>query len=313
MSPSGALLARNARNQAYPGRVAFLAWSTTPQSRGPAPGPSSSAATVRLPNLRRSWPAGALSNRVGAGLDPCGALRHARCARSAGETREIVILLGDAPSADAADALAVKYRAADLDAVLAPLPDHWDDILGAIAVVTPDRRMDVMLNGWLLYQTLACRMWARSGFYQASGAYGFRDQLQDCLALAVAAPDLAREPHPAGRGAPVSSRATCSIGGCRPAGKGVRTRIADDAVWLAYAAAEYLKTTGDTAILDEHARLSRRAAPRRQRARRVLRAASERGARCRSTRTCVDALERRLAVGRSRPAAHGQPATGTTA
>ncbi len=106
---------------------------------------------------------------------------------------EIVFLLGQAATAADAQSLIARYRAADLDAVLREVVAHWDDVLGTVQVKTPDRSMDLMLNRWLLYQTLACRMWARSAFYQASGAYGFRDQLQDGMALALSRPALTRE------------------------------------------------------------------------------------------------------------------------
>ena len=248
MSPSGALLARNPRNQAYPGRVAFLALA-----KGDA-----TWTGVRTEFLGRhgstAEPAaliagGRLSNRVGAGLDPCGALLTP-LALQPGETREVVILLGEAVSADAADALAAKYRDADPDRVLAEVARYWTDMLGGLTVVTPDRSLDVMLNGWLLYQTLACRMWGRSGFYQASGAYGFRDQLQDCLALMGADPAIARAHilRAAGRQFPEGDVQHWWL---PTTGQGVRTRIADDPAWLAYAVAEYVKATGDTAILDE--------------------------------------------------------------
>ena len=248
MSPSGALIARNARNQSYPGRVAFLAlgsgaatWTgSRTEFLGRHGSTAEPAALVQGGNL---------SNRVGAGLDPCGALLTP-VALQAGETREVVILIGDAPSADAADALAIKYRSANLDAVFASMTQLWDDILGAITVATPDRSMDIMLNGWLLYQTLACRMWARSGFYQASGAFGFRDQLQDCLALLVAAPELARA-HILRAASRQFVEGDVQHWWVPTTGQGVRTRIADDVVWLAYAVAEYVKATGDAAILDE--------------------------------------------------------------
>ena len=98
-----------------------------------------------------------------------------------------MFFLGQAASAEDARNLIAHYRAADLDAVRSEVDRYWEDVLGAVHVKTPDRSMDIMLNGWLLYQTLACRVWARSAFYQASGAYGFRDQLQDGMALASCA------------------------------------------------------------------------------------------------------------------------------
>ena len=103
----------------------------------------------------------------------------------------------------------IRYRDADLDAVLEEVTDHWEELLGTVQVKTPDRAMDIMLNGWLLYQTLACRIWARSAFYQSSGAYGFRDQLQDGMALTFAEPRETRAPPPA-RCRPTVRRRRCS-------------------------------------------------------------------------------------------------------
>ena len=195
-----------------------------------------------------------LSKRVGAGLDPCCALQT-NVDLVAGETMEVVFFLGQAASTTEAQALLVRYRSVDLDAVFRTVVQHWDDVLGMVQVKTPDRSLDIILNRWMLYQTLVCRMWARSAFYQASGAYGFRDQLQDGMALALTRPALTRE-H--------LLRAACrqfiegdvqhwwlpsSEEGSN--GPGVRTRIADDRVWLAYATAHYVEATGDFAVLDE--------------------------------------------------------------
>ena len=190
-----------------------------------------------------------LSKRTGAGLDPCGALQTTLNLPSHGTT-EVVFLLGQADTADAAQALIAHYRAADLEAVLAAVKAYWDDTLGTIQVTTPDRAMDIMLNRWLLYQTLVCRLWARSAFYQASGAYGFRDQLQDGMALAITKPALTREHllRAAGRQFPQGDVQHWWL---PPTGQGVRTRISDDRIWLAYAANHYIETTGDRGILDE--------------------------------------------------------------
>ncbi len=158
-----------------------------------------------------------LSGRLGGGLDPCGALQTTLLL-AAGASAEVVVFLGQGASVDEARAVVQRYRAADLDGVLHAVTTRWDDVLAAVQVKTPDRSFDLMLNRWLLYQTLACRVWARAGFYQASGAYGFRDQLQDVMALTVAARDIARAHLLPGRGAPVSPRATCSTGGIRPRG-----------------------------------------------------------------------------------------------
>jgi cyclic beta-1,2-glucan synthetase len=191
----------------------------------------------------------ALSGRVGAGLDPCCALRTL-IEVEPNECIEIVFLLGEAASATEAQRLVQHYRDADLDAVLRHVKDFWKETLGAIQVKTPDRAMDLMLNGWLLYQTLVCRIWARSAFYQASGAYGFRDQLQDGMAIVTSQPALTREHllRAAGR---QFVQGDVQHWWLPPGGQGVRTRISDDRVWLAYAAAHYLIRTGDTAVLDE--------------------------------------------------------------
>src|SRR5690606_12820027 len=111
-----------------------------------------------------------LAGRTGAGLDPCGALQ-ARIELPAGGEDEIVLLLGDAADAEAARKLVRRYRDADLDAVLQAATRQWDEILGSVQVRTPDRAMDLLLNRWLLYQALCCRVWARTAYYQASGAY----------------------------------------------------------------------------------------------------------------------------------------------
>ncbi|HXQ64046.1 MAG TPA: protein ndvB, partial [Steroidobacteraceae bacterium] len=190
-----------------------------------------------------------LSNSVGAGLDPCGALRATFVLPSNGSV-EIVFFLGEAASAQDARGLIARYRAQDLDAVLSEVGRYWDDVLGSVHVKTPDRAMDIMLNGWLLYQTLACRIWARSGFYQASGAYGFRDQLQDGMALVAAQPAMTRG-HLLRAAARQFVEGDVQHWWLPHSGQGVRTRISDDRAWLAYAVAHYVRATGDAAVLDE--------------------------------------------------------------
>ena len=167
-----------------------------------------------------------------------------------GAETEIVILFGDADGPEQAAALIARYRDADLDAVLAEVREQWEELLGTVQVKTPDRSMDIMLNGWLLYQTIACRLWARSGFYQASGAYGFRDQLQDGMALAAIRPSLTRE-HLVRAAGRQFAEGDVQHWWLPHSGQGVRTRISDDRLWLAFCVAHYLDATGDASLLDE--------------------------------------------------------------
>ena len=190
-SQSGALFARSLWQGEFGGRVAFADLS----------GRQSSLTGDRTEFLGRNgtpqYPAaldrgGPLSGKVGAGIDPCGALQTIVDLR-AGATVEIVFFLGQSENKEQASALLNRYRSADLDVVLRETTRRWDDVLGVVQVSTPDHSMDLLLNRWLLYQTLGCRVWARAGLYQLSGAYGFRDQLQDVMALTVAKRGVARE------------------------------------------------------------------------------------------------------------------------
>ncbi|KKC35810.1 glycosyl transferase [Devosia epidermidihirudinis] len=190
-----------------------------------------------------------LSASSGTGLDPCAALQRV-VELGIGETIEIVSFIGQSGSPEAVRDLITRYRSADLDQVLADVTNHWSGLLGAIQVKTPDRAMDIMLNGWLLYQTLACRVWARSAFYQASGAYGFRDQLQDGMALTFAIPEETRR-HLLRAAARQFPEGDVQHWWLPQSGQGVRTRISDDRVWLAFATATYIAASGDAAILDE--------------------------------------------------------------
>ena len=245
---TGALLARNPWNNDFGGRVAFADMAGRQQSitcdRTEFIGRN--GALNRPLALEGELP---LSGRLGAGFDPCGALQT-KLELAANGSAELVFLLGETANLSEAQALIAKYRAIDLDEVLRAVSVMWDATLGAVQVTTPDRSMDILLNRWLLYQTLACRIWARSGFYQASGAYGFRDQLQDGMALCIARPDLTREHllRAAGR---QFREGDVQHWWLPMSGRGIRTRMSDDRIWLSYVTAHYLRITGDLAVLAE--------------------------------------------------------------
>jgi cyclic beta-1,2-glucan synthetase len=189
-----------------------------------------------------------LSGRAGPALDPCCALQTTLLV-PAGGSATVVFLLGQSVTREQARALIMRQRAADVGAQLRAVDERWNAVLGAVQVQTPDRALDLLLNGWLLYQTLACRLWARTAFYQSSGAYGFRDQLQDVMALAVARPDLARAQilRAAARQFPEGD---VQHWWHEPSGRGVRTRISDDVLWLPFVAAHCAAVSGEQSLLD---------------------------------------------------------------
>ena len=246
---TGAMFARNRFRQDFAQRVAFL--DLSPDSARTLTGDRTefigrNGTLARPAALAREG----LSNSVGAALDPCGAIQVVVTLRP-GQERTVVGLLGDAETEDEARTIVRRYRhpGAAADA-RRRARQFWSELRGTLQVRTPDRSLDLMLNGWLPYQTLSCRIWGRSAFYQSSGAYGFRDQLQDVLALLISRPLLARE-HLLRAAARQFLEGDVQHWWHEPSGRGVRTRFADDRLWLPYAALQYTRWTGDFAVLDE--------------------------------------------------------------
>jgi cyclic beta-1,2-glucan synthetase len=245
---SGALFARSLWSGEFGGRIAFADLGGQQNSftgdrtdfLGRNGGPERPAA------LDRGEP---LSRRVGAGMDPCAALQTTVDLRPGGRA-EIVFFLGQAGNRDEARTLLNRFRSANLDDVLRETTRRWDDVLNAVQVKTPDASMDLLLNRWLLYQTLSCRVWARAAFYQLSGAYGFRDQLQDVMALGVAKRGVARE-HLLRAAARQFVEGDVQHWWHVPSGRGIRTRMSDDLLWLPHAVINFIEVTGDMAVLEE--------------------------------------------------------------
>ncbi len=191
-----------------------------------------------------------LARRTGAGLDPCAAVQVA-IKLAPGERMEIAFMLGQARTAEQTAALVKQYRSAPaLEDALRRTQAWWDSRLGTIQVHTPELATDILLNRWLLYQTLVCRLWSRSGFYQSGGAIGFRDQLQDVMALLYADPGLARA-HILLAAAHQFKEGDVQHWWHLPGGAGIRSHISDDLLWLPFVTTQYVRVTGDSAILCE--------------------------------------------------------------
>ncbi len=245
---TGAILARNPYNNEFAERVAFADMSererTITCDRKEFLGRNGSHANpAALGRVK-------LSGRVGAGLDPCAAMQ-AVIELAPGEEREVVFLLGESESVEEARKIAGLYRQlAVATEAIAQVVAYWDELLGGVEVKTPDPAMDIMMNRWLLYQSLSCRVWARSAFYQSGGAYGFRDQLQDVCALVYAKPEIARE-QILRAAARQFKEGDVQHWWHPPTGRGVRTRCSDDLLWLPFVTSFYVKITGDESVLEE--------------------------------------------------------------
>ncbi|WP_295456516.1 glycosyl transferase [uncultured Thiodictyon sp.] len=194
-----------------------------------------------------------LDGTCGAGLDPCLA-QQMTLTLAPGETLQVSFLLGESLSQADLDGLVERYRQPGaIDQALAVAKGFWVDLVGRLQVETPVPAIDLMLNGWLVYQNLSCRIWARSAFYQSGGAFGYRDQLQDSAALAMLRPDLTRAQILLHAAHQFVEGDVLHWWHAAPMECGLRTRFADDLLWLPFVTSHYIRVTGDRAILDESA------------------------------------------------------------
>jgi cyclic beta-1,2-glucan synthetase len=247
-STSQALLFRNPYHPEYSQQVAFLKCLS----------PVQSYTTDRTDFVGRhgNWQqpqavqSGKVQPRTGVGYDPC-AVMQTRVEVGPQQTSEVIYLLGAAESEATVRSLLARFTsAADVDLSQRQAVQNWDEILSAIQVKTPNRALDLLVNRWLLYQTLCCRMWGRSALYQSGGAFGFRDQLQDSMAVVYSRPDLVRE-HLLRAASRQFRQGDVQHWWHPPLGKGTRTRFSDDLLWLPLAVSHYVRVTGDEGVLDE--------------------------------------------------------------
>ncbi len=249
MDPNiGALLARNAYNVDFGERIAFFDVDDATRSfsgdRTEFIGRNGTLLNPAAMSIPR------LSCRVGAALDPCAAIQ-VPFELADGQEREIIFRLGTARNGDDARHVVQRFRGpAVARGALEAVMNYWKHTLGAVYVETPDQSINVLANGWLVYQTMACRLWGRSAFYQASGAFGFRDQLQDVMALVHTEPGLVRA-HLLLCASRQFKEGDVQHWWHPPLGRGVRTHCSDDFLWLPLATCRYVSSTGDTGVLDE--------------------------------------------------------------
>ena len=245
---SGAVLARNRYSEEFGERVAFFDCSETQRTvtgdrtefLGRNGSPANPAAMERMK----------LSGKIGAALDPCAAIQTV-VEIADGADKEVTFILGAGRTREGAASLVGRFKGnVNAHRALEEVWKYWNTTLGTLYVETPDPAINVLANGWLPYQVLACRYWARSGYYQSGGAYGFRDQLQDVMALLYAEPKLMRE-HIVRACAHQFKEGDVQHWWHPPAGRGVRTHFSDDFLWLPLVVARYVTGTGDVGLLDE--------------------------------------------------------------
>jgi cyclic beta-1,2-glucan synthetase len=245
---TGSLIARNPYNTEFPDRVAFFdtdeSTKTYTADRSEFIGRNGS---MRNPDGMTRVK---LSGKLGVGLDPCAAIQVSFDLLD-GQEKEVVFKLGAGKTFDEARQIIQQFRGvSNAKDALDRVTDYWKYTIGALRIETPDAAINTLANGWLTYQTIACRVWARSGFYQSGGAFGFRDQLQDTMSLVHSEPKLLRAQLL------LSASRQYKQGDVQhwwhpPVGRGVRTRISDDFLWLPFAACRYVATTQDTGVLTE--------------------------------------------------------------
>ena len=243
-----ALIARNRYHPEYGERVAFATLNPPPESY--SDDRTSFLGRNRSPANPAAMEQTRLSRRAGTGSDPCAALQ-VTLELAPGEKAEITCMLGQAQSVQEAHELILTCRQGlAVETALGQTKAWWDDLLGTLEVHTPEPAADFLINRWLLYQNLSCRLWGRSAFYQSGGAFGFRDQLQDVMALLHASPELARK-HLLLAASRQFKEGDVQHWWHPPSGAGIRSRISDDLLWLPYVVAHYVRTTGDASVLRE--------------------------------------------------------------